>query len=211
MANQCSVYWIRRVVEPVSAHGGDVLNTSRTKTIAVGLVAMVVATAGVLLTGTASVAGQQEGALKLEGAWIARVTAPAFPVTPQWTYVLVPDPSGRRASIFGSIDAGFGTPGIDHDSPLLGQAVQTGPDTAKFNVVWHRMDAPGHILAIGTASGTVTSVAPGKIRAEVNFAIYPPTADADGDGLPDPDTTVVPKTFSVTTVDTRVMSPGFGG
>jgi hypothetical protein len=153
------------------------------------------------------VAGQQESAITLEGAWIARVTTPGFPVTPQWSYVLVSDPSRRRSSIFGSIDAGFGTPGVDHDSPLSGEAVQIGPDSAKFNVVWHRMDGPGHILAIGTASGTVTYVAPGKARAVVHFAIYPPTADADGDGLPDPDTAVVPTRFSLATIDTRVRSP----
>ena len=58
------------------------------------------------------------------------------------------DPSRRRSSIFGSIDAGFGTRGIDHDSPLLGEAVQTDPDTAELNVVWHWMDAPGQIVQV---------------------------------------------------------------
>ena len=183
------------------------MRSSGIKAIAAALAALSAATAGLVITTQAGIAGQEERAIKLEGTWIARVTTGGFPVTPQWTYLLVPDPSGRRASILGSVDAGFGTPGVDHDSPLLGEAVQTGPDTADFNVVWHRMDAPGHILAIGTASGTVTYAAPGKAAAVSHFAIYPPTADADGDGLPDPDTTVVPTAFTLTTTDTRVPSP----
>ena len=182
------------------------MSVSRRQSVATALAALLVITGAFALARQAGASGQELGAIKLEGAWIARVATPAFPVTPQWTYVLVPDGSGKHATIYGSVDVGFGTPGVDHDSPLVGEMVRTGFDTAAFKVVWHRIDSAGHILAIGTVSGTATFTAPGKAGAIHHFAIYAAAADADGDGLPDPETTVVPTTFTLMTMDTRVPS-----
>jgi hypothetical protein len=62
------------------------------------------------------------------------------------------------------------------------------------------------VLWIGTSTGTFTFVAPGKIEVLHNFAFYAPSADADGDGLPDPDAAPV-HTVQLSTVDTRMPLP----
>ena len=97
--------------------------------------ALSAAVAGWLVVTPVEAGNGANGAVKLEGAWIARgVEAPV-----QWTYVLSPDPSGRQASLHGSIDVGLGASsfGADYPSPLIGNLILTGPDTARFNSVWY--------------------------------------------------------------------------
>lgn len=54
-------------------------------------------------------------AIKLEGAWIARVVSSTFPTGPyQWTYIMAPTSSGRVACIHGSVDVALPA-GIPHD------------------------------------------------------------------------------------------------
>jgi len=176
----------------------------KTKTIGATLTTMLVAAVALVLSTQAGASGQGEG-LKLEGAWVARVTNPFMTPTPQWTYVLSPDPSGRRAAVHGAVDVGLGLPG--RPTALLGEAVQTGPYTALVSTLWYHLDDAGNVLLICTGASTATFQAPGKSDVVHHFAIYPPDADADGDGLPDPDTSVVPSEYTVITTDTRVPSP----
>ncbi len=179
----------------------------------------------VVLTLSASpilASGQGGEAFKLEGAWIVRVVTvdgvpPGTALPFQWSGVFAPSPDGRRATIHGSIEVAFPKL-VDYDFPsaLLGVAVQTSPSTAAFNSVWYliKKGSPvDHIVAIGTARGEIRSVGQGKSETLYHFAFYLPSADADGDGLPD-DTDgdgVVDAApiaaFNVTTMDTRVPLP----
>lgn len=165
-------------------------------------------------------AAPQGGAIKLEGAWVVKVktwTIPGVsPLPAQWSGVLsANDPSGRSAAFHGSVDVGFPSstpfpPGV-FTTPILGEFVMTGPNTAVFNSVWYlvQIGNPGHIVQIGTDVGTVTFTAPNKTEETDHFKFYSPAADADGDGFPDPD--APPQSlllsFDATSVGTRVPAP----
>jgi hypothetical protein len=173
--------------------------------------ALSAAVAGWLVVTPVGAGNGSNGAVKLEGAWIARgVEAPL-----QWTYVLSPDPSGRQAALHGSIDVGLGgNPfGADYASPLIGNLVLTSPDTARFNSVWYGITklppaAPlsAQIVYIGMNSGEATFV-DGQWEVTHHIAYYLPSSDADKDGLPDPGTLPAVGPITVHTVDTRVPLP----
>jgi hypothetical protein len=160
--------------------------------------------AGLLAVAPLDAAPNGSGAMKLEGAWIAKV-----PGTPaQWSYVVSPDPSGRRASLHGSIEVGFGNPlGSDYNSPLLGQAAMTGPDTVKFYSMWYGISRTTGIVYIGVDTGEVQYLSTGEAIGTHNMAFYLPSADADGDGLPDPGATPVFVRPPLTTLETRLPIP----
>jgi hypothetical protein len=151
----------------------------------------------------------QDGAIKLEGAWIAKVTGmdgvpPGTPLPFQWSYVLAPSASGRSASIHGSVDVAF--PELiasDFHSPILGEMVQTGPDTVAYTSIWYHMvkGSPDQIVLIGMARGEARFIGPGKVKGTHHFALYLPDADGDGDGLPEGAPVL---TFNATTMDTRL-------
>lgn len=179
---------------------------SRRKIVAAALSAAVVA--GWLVVTPAGAGGG--AAVKLEGAWIGRGVEGPF----QWTYVLSPDPSGRQATLHDSIDVGVGPPLPDGLTltPLLGNLVLTGPDTARFNSVWYVIqklppEAPvsGQIVGIGMNTGEGRLV-DGRWVATHHIASYPPDSDADGDGLPDPGS-VPDSVNTVHTIDTRLPLP----
>lgn len=169
---------------------------------------VVLAAAMVLSPGVA--AGQEQGGLKLEGAWVARVSSmegvpTGTPLPFQWNYVLVPSASGRRASLHGSVVVAFplAIPS-DFASPIIGEMIVTGPDTIAFTTIWHhvRTGSPvDQVVLIGMARGEARFIEPGKVEATHQFALYLPSADADGDGLPEG---VPIMTFQVTSIDTRV-------
>ena len=146
--------------------------------------------AAVILTQTG---WTEVGSNKLEGAWIAKV--PGMPL--QWTYTLVPDPSGRRAAMYGSIQVHIPPvivspnpfPDMEYNSDMVGQLVMTGPNTAEFTSVWYGMKKGfpfNKVVYIGVNSGQVTFTGPGKAEVTHALAFYAPSTDADGDGLPDP-------------------------
>lgn len=169
------------------------------------LTGVMATTVALVLAGQIAAYGQDQGQTKLGGAWIARVTSSPFPPAPyQWTYILAPDPSRRSATIHGSVDVGFPNP-IPHDrtTSLIGEIVQTGPETAAFNSVWYGINQ-GVVVFIGRNSGTVRFFGPDKAEVQHNFEIYLPSADVDGDGLPDGPPAAA---FGVTSLDTRVPSP----
>ena len=157
------------------------------------------------------------GAHKLEGAWVAKVIgAPG-----QWSYVVTADPSGKRASAYGNIDAGLNLEAIlgpvfepaDHSSPLLIETVMQDRDTAKYYCVYYglktlALPSPvnAEIVYIGVVKGTLEFTAPGKAKGTHNFEIYYPSQDKDGDGFPDADETT-PFVFQLLTNDTRLPSP----
>lgn len=135
---------------------------------------------------------------KLEGAWIAKapLPPPLAPAQLQWTYTLSPDPSGRRASLSGSIQVHIPPtiviPGLfadlEYNSPFVGETVMTGPDTANFTAVWYGMKKAfpfNQIVYIGVNSGQIKFTGPGKSEVTHALAFYVPGTDGDGDGLPD--------------------------
>ncbi len=156
---------------------------------------------------------QDQGAFKLEGAWIARVTSfngnPWSALT-QWSYVIAANASGRKGTIHGSIDVPFPianpATAADYSTPITGEVVQTGPDTLADKSIWYaiRKTYPVHqILNIGTATSEGKWLGPDKIEWTVHFAIYLPSADTDGDGIPEADSVPI-ASFTVTTLDTRL-------
>lgn len=172
--------------------------------------AVLIGAAGALAPGVQAVAAEPgSGAFKLEGAWVAKVQG--MPM--QWSYVLSPDPSGRKATLHGAIDVGLVVFGPEVTSTaLLGEVVVTGPDTAKFNSVWYgRVATPGDfshmIVYIGMNRGTVKSMGPGKTMVTSRIAFYHPTTDADGDGYPDPGSEPMAPPMEFTSIDTRLPAP----
>ena len=125
-------------------------------------------------------------AAKLEGAWIAKVVeVEGQPIAPpgQWTYVLSPDPSGRRAAGHGTIDVGLYTPPLDQMadevSPLLIDLVMTGPNSGTFNSVWYgikkgvtSVGTTAEIIYIGVNHGEINLVEPGRSENTHNIEFY---------------------------------------
>jgi hypothetical protein len=155
---------------------------------------------------------RHHSAYKLEGAWIAKVVDPA-PL--QWTYTLSPDPDGRSAAMYGSINVGLKPvvlnpalfPDFEYSTDFVGELVMTGPNAMKFTAVWYGMKKGfplDQIVLIGVNSGTGKFIGPGRTQVTHHLAFYAPSADADGDGLPDPGKApsfCLPATISL---DTRV-------
>jgi hypothetical protein len=176
------------------------------------LIAVIVVAAVLALVLWAGVSAHPARGLKLEGAWIARVTSfegGPWPFLTQWSYVVTADPSGRRGTVHGSVDVPFpGVPG-DYVTPIIGEVIQTGPETAVDNSIWYHVQKASpvnEIVAIGTAKGEWRWLGPDKVETTIHFAIYDPSADTNGDGIPEPD--AIPLTaFTVTTEDRRLPLP----
>ena len=153
---------------------------------------------------------RQQKSYKLEGAWIAKV--PGMPM--QWAYTVSPEPSGRRASLVGSIHVPIPPqvinpalfPDWEYNTDMVGEVVMTGPDTVEFTVVWYGMKKGvpfDQVVVIGVNSGQGRFTGPGKMEGTHNLAMYAPSADGDGDGLPDQG--LAPAVcLPATTIDTRV-------
>lgn len=177
---------------------------------------LVIISACLMLLSPQAMAGNHAGAFKLEGAWVAKVVG--FPG--QWSYVIAPDPSGRRASAHGSVDVGF-DPSLfgcdlgetDTDSPILVNLKVTGPDTGIAYSIWYslRTSESGltEVVYIGEVRSEFKSVAPGKNAGTHYFAFYLPSQDVDPeDGLPDAgESPACVAPVPIYTVDTRLPSP----
>jgi hypothetical protein len=179
------------------------MNINGFKTVGTTLVA---AAAVLFFAGQASAANVGSAANKLEGAWIAKVQE----VPLQWSYVLAPDASGRAAALHGSIDVGGASPiAADDSSPLIGEVVMTGPSSGKFTSLWYGVsNTPGpHVVYIGMNNGTILFLDPGHVLGTSNIVFYLPSADADNDGIPDPDAVPLAPPITLHTIDTRLSLP----
>lgn len=178
---------------------------------------LVTISVSLLLGSPNATAGNGSGAYKLEGAWVAKVIG----IPGQWSYVVVADPSGRRASGHGSVDVGFRSEAVgcfafeptDFASPILVNIVMTGPDTAAYYSIYYGLKnldeglLTTEIVYIGIVTGELKFVAPGKANGTHNFAFFAPTQDADGDGFPDEGQTPTCVSPPLYTVDTRLPAP----
>ena len=75
-------------------------------------------------------------------------------------------------------------------TPWFGSYVRTGPNTWQMKAVAYMRDdakPKPNILCIGVLEGVLTTTAPDKLEFAGTNSIYAPTADKDGDRLPDPD------------------------
>lgn len=154
--------------------------------------------------------------VKLEGTWVAKL-----PGTPcQWNYVITPtESSGRSASLWGTFTipipgALVGLPAqyqTDDLSVFSGEIILTGRNEARGTATWWGLQKtvpgdPGYpfkqVVYIGVGSFTVSFPAPGKSLVTHQMKFYAPTADADGDGLPDPGQQPVFVAPEITSTDT---------
>ncbi len=147
--------------------------------------------AAILLLAT-QIAWTNKAAVHLEGAWVARV--PGTPLL--WTYSMAPDPSGKSASISGSVQVPVMPkainpalfPDAEYVSPMVGRIVMTGPHTAQFTALWYglKKGVPfEQVVFIGVTSGQIQFKGPGKSEVTHNLGFYDPSTDANNDGLPD--------------------------
>lgn len=180
----------------------------------VALTAAMTVTACLLLTAPTALAGPE--AYKLEGAWVAKVIG--FPG--QWSYVLAPDASGRRASGHGSVDIGF-DPAVfgcqfakaNAETPILISLKMTGPDTGVAYSIWYALSsadpAATEIVFIGEVRTETKFVAPGRSESTHYFAFYLPSQDHDpADGFPDEgETPACSAPVPLYTLDTRLPAP----
>ncbi len=178
-------------------------------------VAVATASAALLIVTQSAWSDPNGQANKLEGAWIAKSTNTPL----QGSYVLTPsDPSGQRATISGLIQVRIPAPvlfpGLFGDSKIsgdfVGEAMMTGPDTGNYTIIGYGrkpLDPPTpfqeQVVLIWVDSGRIDFTGPGKMQVTHRVAYYLPTADADGDGLPDPGQPPV-VCLPATTLDTRV-------
>ena len=178
----------------------NAMNISKAKVIGTTLAA---AAAVFVPTGEAGLANGGPASNKLQGAWIAKVQEAPL----QWSYVLSSDASGRTASIHGSIDIGGVSPvSADRSTPLIGEVVLTGPDSGKFTSLWYGIsDTPTpHVAYIGMNNGDISFVDPAHVMGTSNIVFYLPSADADGDGIPDQDAVPLAPPTTLHTLDTRL-------
>jgi hypothetical protein len=148
---------------------------------------------------------------KLGGSWIGRV--PGTPV--MWSYTLTPDPSGRKAAMSGMVEIPVGPsvivpglfPDLEYYSPLVGQVEVTGPTTTEFTAIMYGMKKGfpfNKVVCIIVNSGQSKFMGPGKFQNSNHMAYYAPSADADGDGLPDPGAVPALCLPASTSVETQV-------
>lgn len=138
---------------------------------------------------SAMAAPDMGGAMKLEGACVARVPGSLM----QWSYVLIPANSGRNATLHGTIDVEVNLPGIPTggtSSPIIGTVSMTGPITGKFNTMWYVLmpavgDFSSQVVAIGRSSGEIEFTGAGKVKSLHRMAFYAPQTDVNQDGFPD--------------------------
>jgi hypothetical protein len=152
-----------------------------------------------LAAGTLCVTGFGTKYYRLGGAWIGG--HPGF----TWSAIQAQmDPLGQtcadRAILknfdnqFAGLLAAFGA---DNLSDAVGEARMISPDTARWTLLAYAVatpHAPGELLqnqAIVLYSGTWKFTSDNTAVLNYSVNVYLPSADADGDGLPDPGATPV--------------------
>jgi len=146
-----------------------------------------------LLVGTLCVTGFGTKYYRIGGGWVGGGSAYT------WSVMFAPsDPLGQTAaartilkyfnSQFSGLLASFGAETV---SDATGEVKMISPDTARWTLVSYMQvtpKQPGDVLqnkAIIVAHGTWQFTSENTALLNYTLDIYPPSADADGDGFPD--------------------------
>ncbi len=165
-----------------------------------------------LVAGTLCVTGFGQKYYRLGGAWVGG--NPTY----TWSCLFAPsDPLGQTAaarpilSYFNSQFAGLlASFGADSLSVATGEAKMVSPDTAAWTLISymqatpHQPGEPLQNKAIIVSHGTWKFVSDNTAVLNYTLDIYPASADADGDGFPDPG---VPPALSLPTLDNARRVP----
>ena len=161
----------------------------RTVLATAGFLALVLAAAGL------SLAWMGQPQCQLGGGWIGGGGGSV------WNALYIPlDPAGQKAALrvneisYGADTAGFLTAfGADALTEYVGEAQMISRNTWKWSMVCYgvKQGNPPEIRGIAVYTGTGTFTGVNSYDVNGSNAIYLPTADADGDGLPDPGATPV--------------------
>ena len=141
--------------------------------------------AALVLTTTGSA---RQPTYKLQGAWVSRV--PGYPM--QWTTMFAPtDLLGRHATLWGTLEVPIppqalctNVPTFDATSDYMGEAVMIGPDKAQVTMIGYSL-YQGQIAFIWMAAGELKFTGPCKGESTFRIAYYLPSADTNGDGIPE--------------------------
>ena len=165
-----------------------------------------------LVAGALCVTGLGQKNYRLGGGWIGG--NPTY----TWSVLFAPsDPAGQTAAArpilkyfndqFGGLLALFGA---DNLSDATGEVKMISTDTARWTLISYMQvtpKQPGDLLqnkAIVVSHGTWKFTSENTAVLNYVLDVYPPSADADGDGYPDPGTTPV---LSIPTVDNAKRVP----
>jgi hypothetical protein len=171
-------------------------------------------TEGGRIQGTAHNQGQ--GHYKVGGGWVGRASVGDTALA-SWTATQAPlNPQATKAAVrvkftsYGADLAGLAAAfGADSWSDLVGEDVMINGDTAQWTLVGYaQARGPNNDLQIGAiavAFGTFQFVDPDHAVLNTTLTVYPASADADGDGMPDPGATPVITIPNITETAQRVL------
>ncbi len=150
---------------------------------------------------------------KLGGAWVggsggAIINAFHAPLDPEGRTM-----AGRVHFVTWNADSAalFSSLGADTLSDFVGQSEMISRDTAKWRLVGYALKQgnPPAIQGIVVSQGTGKYTSPDSMVFTYNVYVYLPSADADGDGFPDADSTPVVTIPNVIDTIQRVLPPSF--
>ena len=168
--------------------------------------------AGLLGTTQASASNQGQGTYKLGGGWVGHSaglwtwTALQTPINPEATEAVLRVNFTSYGADLAGLAAAFGA---DSWSDLAGQEVMINRDTARWTVVGYaQATGPNNerqIRAIIVAFGTLQFLDLNHDVIHATVTVYPASADADGDGMPDPGAVPVITIPGITETGQRVL------
>lgn len=168
--------------------------------------------AGLLSITQTGASNQGQGSYKLGGGWVGHSaalwtwTALQTPINPEATEAVLRVNFTSYGADLAGLAAAFGA---DSWSDLVGQEVMINRDTAQWTVVGYaQATAPNNerqIRAIVVAFGTLQFIDLNHDVIHATITVYPASADADGDGMPDAGTTPVITIPNITETGQRVL------
>lgn len=167
--------------------------------------------AGLLVITQTGASNQSQGQYKLGGGWVGHApglwtwTALQTPINPAATEAVLRVNFTSYGADLAGLAAAFDA---DSVSDLVGQEVMINPDTARWTLVGYaQARGPNNelqIRAIVVAFGTLQFIDPDHDVIHATISVYPASADADGDGMPDPGAAPVVTIPGITETGQRV-------
>jgi hypothetical protein len=167
--------------------------------------------AGLLAITQAGASNEGEGPFKLGGGWVGHAsglwtwTALQTPINPAATEAVLRVNFTSYGADLAGLAAAFGA---DSVSDLVGQEVMINRDTAQWTLVGYAQARGANnelqIRAIVVGFGTLQFIDPDHDVIHATITVYPASADADGDGMPDVGATPVITIPGITETGQRV-------